>query len=89
MKTRTINEINQKIKKGKATVLTAEEISNLVREGETPQFNDVDVVTTGTCGVMSGTAAIFHIKVGEPDSFKNAGKITLNGVPGFPWPFPN
>lgn len=89
MKTRTINEINQKIKKGKATVLTAEEISNIVREGETPQFNDVDVVTTGTCGVMSGTAAIFHIKVGEPDSFKKAGKITLNGVPGFPGPCPN
>jgi putative methanogenesis marker 16 metalloprotein len=89
MKTRSIIEISQKIKKGKATILTAEEISNLVREGEEPSFNDVDVVTTGTCGVMSGTAAIIHVKVGEPGSFKKASKITLNGVPGFPGPCPN
>lgn len=89
MKKRSINEINQKIKKGQATILTAEEISNLVREGETPSFNDVDVVTTGTCGVMSGTASIFHIKVSDPGSFKKASEITLNGVPGFPGPCPN
>ncbi|HTX61942.1 MAG TPA: methanogenesis marker 16 metalloprotein [Methanobacterium sp.] len=89
MKTRSIKEINQKIGKGEATVLTAEEISDLIRDGEEPKFDDVDVVTTGTCGVMSGTAAIFHIKVGDPGSFKKAGKITLNGVPGFPGPCPN
>ena len=89
MKNRNIKEINQKIKKGIATVLTAEEISNLVRKGETPQFEDVDVVTTGTCGVMSGTAALLHIKISEPGSFKKANRITLNGVPGFPGPCPN
>jgi len=89
LKTRTITEINQKIKKGEATVLTAEEVSNLVREGNEPKVEDVDVVTTGTCGIMSGTAAIFHIKVGEPGSFKKASKILLNGVPAFPGPCPN
>lgn len=89
MKTRTITEINQKIKNGEATVLTAEEISNLVREGNEPKIEDVDVVTTGTCGIMSGTAAIFHIKVGEPGSFKKARKVLLNGVPAFPGPCPN
>lgn len=89
MKTRTITEINQKIEKGEATVLTAQEISNLVRKGEEPDFKDVDVVTTGTCGVMSGTAAILHVKVGEPGSFKKASEILLNGVPGFPGPCPN
>jgi L-aspartate semialdehyde sulfurtransferase len=89
LKSRTINEINQKIEKGEAIVFTAEEVSNMVREGEKPNIKDVDVVTTGTCGIMSGTAAIFHINVGTPGSFKKASKIFLNGVPGFPGPCPN
>ncbi|MGZ7096792.1 MAG: homocysteine biosynthesis protein, partial [Methanobacterium sp.] len=89
MNIRSIEEINQKIQRGEATVLTAEEVSNLVREGEEPKAEDVDVITTGTCGVMSGTAAIFHVKAGEPGSFKKAKKVFLNGVPGFPGPCPN
>ncbi|MGZ7160374.1 MAG: methanogenesis marker 16 metalloprotein [Methanobacterium sp.] len=89
MNIRSIEEINQKIQQGEATVLTAEEVSNLVREGKEPKVEDVDVITTGTCGVMSGTAALFHIKAGEPGSFKKAKKVLLNGVPGFPGPCPN
>ncbi|MBI5681473.1 MAG: methanogenesis marker 16 metalloprotein [Methanobacterium sp.] len=89
MNIRSIEEINQKIKRGEATVLTAEEVSNLVRGGEEPKAEDIDVITTGTCGIMSGTAAIFHVKAGEPGSFKKAKKILLNGVPGFPGPCPN
>ncbi|MGZ7069823.1 MAG: methanogenesis marker 16 metalloprotein [Methanobacterium sp.] len=89
MNIRSIEEINQKIQQGEATVLTAEEVSNLVREGKEPKAEDVDVITTGTCGVMSGTAALFHIKAGEPGSFKKAKKVLLNGVPGFPGPCPN
>lgn len=75
MKSRTLSQIKQKIKDGEATVLTAEEVSNLVREGEEPKFDDVDVVTTGTCGIMSGTAAIFHVKVGEPVHLKRPVKF--------------
>lgn len=86
---KSIHDINQKIKKGEATILTAEEVTRLVMDGEEPTVEDVDVVTTGTCGIMSGTAAIFHLPVGEPGSFKKARKITLNGVPGFPGPCPN
>lgn len=86
---RSIHDINQKIKQGEATVLTAEEVTRLVIDGEEPTVKDVDVVTTGTCGIMSGTAAIFHLPVAEPGSFKKARKITLNGVPGFPGPCPN
>lgn len=89
LKIRSIAEINQKINRGEATVLTAEEVSSLVREGKEPKAEDVDVVTTGTCGIMSGTAAILHVKVGEPGSFKKAKNILLNGVPGFPGPCPN
>jgi Uncharacterized conserved protein len=69
---RSIHDINQKIKQGEATVLTAEEVTRLVIDGEEPTVKDVDVVTTGTCGIMSGTAAIFHLPVSEPGSFKKA-----------------
>lgn len=89
MNIRSIEDINKKIEMGEATVLTAEEVSNLVREGEEPKAEDIDIVTTGTCGIMSGTAAVFHIKAGEPGSFKKAKRVLLNGVPGFPGPCPN
>ncbi len=89
MRIRSIEEINQKIKNGEATVLTAEEVSILVREGNAPEAKDVDVVTTGTCGIMSGTAAILHVPVSDPGEFKKAKNIILNGVPGFPGPCPN
>ena len=89
MQTRTIEEINKKIQGGNATVLTAEEVSILVDEGRPPKAEDVDVVTTGTCGIMSGTAAILHVPVSDPGAFKKAKKILLNGVPGFPGPCPN
>jgi L-aspartate semialdehyde sulfurtransferase len=86
---KTIQDINQKIREGKVTVLTAEEVTHLVMAGEEPLAEDVDVVTTGTCGIMSGTAAIFHLPVSEPGSFKKAKNIMLNGVPGYPGPCPN
>ena len=89
MNIRTIEDINKKIENGNATVLTAEEISNLVRDGETPKAEDVDVVTTGTCGIMSGTVAVLHVPVADPGAFKKAKSISLNGVPGFPGPCPN
>lgn len=89
MNIRSIKEINQKIEKGQATVLSAEEVSQLVREGEEPKAEDIDVITTGTCGIMSGTAAILHIPVAGPGKFKKAKTILLNGVPGFPGPCPN
>ncbi|MBP1946158.1 methanogenesis marker 16 metalloprotein [Methanobacterium petrolearium] len=86
---KTIQQINHKIKDGKANILTAEEVTQLVMGGDEPTAEDVDVVTTGTCGIMSGTAAIFHIPVAEPGTFKKAKSILLNGVPGFPGPCPN
>ncbi|MDR1820419.1 MAG: methanogenesis marker 16 metalloprotein [Methanobrevibacter sp.] len=87
--TRTIEEINKKIANGEANIFTAEEIKNSIRNEEKLSFEDVDVVTTGTCGIMSGTAAIFHIGVTEPGAFQKAKKAYLNGVPAFPGPCPN
>jgi len=45
---KTISEINEKIKAGKAVVFTAEEIIEVAREkGVKKAARDVDVVTTG------------------------------------------
>ena len=50
---RTIREINEKIKKGEAVVVTAEEIIDLVdKKGVKKAAQEVDVVTTGTFGQM-------------------------------------
>jgi putative methanogenesis marker 16 metalloprotein len=86
---RTIEEIRSKIANGKANIFTAEEIKKSINDGEELSFEDVDVVTTGTCGIMSGTAAIFHVGVTGPGEFKKAKKAYLNGVPAFPGPCPN
>lgn len=89
MEKRSISQINEKIRKNEAVVLTAEEISLLINEGEEPKFQDVDVITTGTCGLMSGTVAVFNLSLAEPGAFQKAHKIFLNGIPGFPGPCPN
>ncbi|MDD1757079.1 MAG: hypothetical protein LUQ39_09635, partial [Methanomassiliicoccales archaeon] len=48
---RTYEEINKKIRKGDAVVLTAEEVIDVVeREGIEKATKEVDVVTTGTFG---------------------------------------
>jgi len=89
MKSKTIAEINEKIANGKANIFTSQDLKELIRDDSTPNFDEVDVVTCGTCGIMSGTAAIFHLDVFEPGLFKKAKNIYLNGVPGFAGPCPN
>lgn len=78
---RTIGEINEKITNGEANIYTAEEFKKLIKNDETPSFDEVDVVTCGTCGVMSGTAAILNFIVSEPGEFIRANEVYLNGVP--------
>jgi len=87
--TRTISQINKKIEDGEAKIYTAEEFKKLIKKGDTPSFEDVDVVTTGTCGVMSGTAAILNFIVSEPGKFIRANEVLLNGVPAYAGPCPN
>ncbi|WP_407391742.1 methanogenesis marker 16 metalloprotein [Methanobrevibacter sp.] len=86
---RTIDEINQKIDDGSANIYTAEEFKKLIKQGNAPSFEEVDVVTTGTCGVMSGTAAILNFIISEPGEFIRASEVYLNGVPAYAGPCPN
>ena len=86
---RTIDEINKKIDDGSANIYTAEEFKKLIKKGDAPSFDEVDVVTCGTCGVMSGTAAILNFIISEPGEFIRASEVYLNGVPAYAGPCPN
>lgn len=89
MKTRSISQINEKIENGEANIYTAEEFKKLIKKGDAPSFEEVDVVTCGTCGVMSGTAAILNFVVSGPGEFIRAREVYLNGIPAHPGPCPN
>ncbi len=86
---KTIIGINKKIAEGKAIVCTAAELKQRIAEGERITAADVDVVTTGTFGVMSGTLAVLHLPVTGPGTFRHAEKVWMNGVPAVPGPCPN
>ena len=80
--TRTIDEINDKIKEGKAVVVTAEEIIDLVKQkGVKKAAQEVDVVTTGTFGPMCSSGAYFNIGHSNPRIKLGGGRTYLNDVP--------
>jgi L-aspartate semialdehyde sulfurtransferase len=79
---KTIAEINEKIKKGKAVVVTAEEIIELTRKkGIKKVAQEVDVVTTGTFSPMCSSGAYFNIPQPIPRMKLGGGKAFLNNVP--------
>lgn len=86
---RTIEDIQRSIKSGKAVVLTQQEISDIVRDGEKISLKDVDVVTTATRAIMSGTYAVLSFPAASPGSFVSAKEAWLNGVPACIGPCPN
>jgi len=81
---KTIEEINQKIKQGKAVVVTAEEIIGIAREkGVKQAAEEVDVVTTGTFGPMCSSGAYFNTGHAKPRLKFGGGRVTLNDVPAY------
>jgi uncharacterized protein (DUF39 family) len=75
-------EINDKISKGEAVVLTAEEFKQMARDTKPADLvRKVDVVTTGTFGPMCSSGAF--INFGHPQPSIRMEKITLNDVPVF------
>ena len=80
--TKTITEINEKIHKGQAVVVTAEEIIDVVKEkGIEKAAKEVDVVTTGTFGPMCSSGAFINIGHAKPRIKLGGGKVYLNDVP--------
>jgi len=79
---KTFDEINEKIRSGKAVVLTAEEVVKLGREkGVKHVAETVDVVTTGTFGPMCSSGAFLNF--GHSDPPIKMQKVWLNDVPVF------
>lgn len=81
---KTIREINEKIKKGEAVVVTAEEVIDLVgKKGVRKASEEVDVVTTGTFGPMCSSGAYFNIGHSKPKIKIGGGTCKLNDVPAY------
>lgn len=79
---KTVAEINERIKKGEAVVLTAEEVIEFAeKHGIEKTAREVDVVTTGTFGPMCSSAAYFNLGHSKPRIKLGGGTATLNGVP--------
>ena len=78
---KTIKEINEKIKQGKAVVVTAEEVIDCVKKkGIKKAAQEVDVVTTGTFGPMCSSGAYFNIGHTKPRIKLGGGRVYLNDV---------
>ena len=58
VKAKTIEEITRRITAGKAVILTGDELNKMTKSGEKVKWDDIDVVTSATCGLMSGTIAV-------------------------------
>lgn len=86
---RSVLDIQGRIDRREARVYTAKEFKDLVRQGKRPALGEVDVVTAGTFGVVSGTLAVLCIPVCGPGEFRHAEKVSLNGVPANVGPCPN
>lgn len=79
---KTYEEINEKIKKGSAVVLTAEEVVSMAKKLKPSEIaKKVDVVTTATFGPMCSSGAF--INVGHSSPPIRMQKVTLNDVPAY------
>lgn len=81
---KTIQEINEKIAKGQAVVVTAKEVIGLVeKKGVTRAAQEIDVVTTGTFGPMCSSGAFLNVGHSKPRIKFGGGKVYLNDVPAY------
>jgi L-aspartate semialdehyde sulfurtransferase len=79
---KTLKEINDKIKEGRAVVVTAEEMIDVVeRHGDVEAARKIDVVTTGTFGPMCSSGAF--INFGHTSPRIRASKVWLNDVAAY------
>ncbi len=82
MTIKSYEEINEKIRTGRAVVLTAAEVAEMGRTATPGEIvRKVDVVTTATFGAMCSSGAI--INFGHADPPIRMEKIRINGVPAY------
>ncbi len=76
---KTFQEINEKIRQGKAVVVTAEDvISRVEAQGLSDTAKEVDVVTTGTFGPMCSSGAFLNL--GHTTPRMKFSRVYLNSV---------
>jgi uncharacterized protein (DUF39 family) len=81
---KTIAEINERIRRGQAVVVTAEEVIGLVEEkGSKRAAQEVDVVTTGTFAPMCSSGAYLNVGHSKPRIKFGGGRVYLNDVPAY------
>lgn len=86
---RPFSEILRCIEQGTSVVMTSQEVCELAASGNKEELKSVDVVTTATRAVMSGTYALLSFAVAEPHSFLRARMVWMNGIPAQVGPCPN
>ena len=86
---RKLSEIRNKISSGTANVITVQEFITQINTGEHITFEDVDVITTATKGLMSGIMGVFSFRLSPPKTLRKFTEISINGIPAFPGPCPN
>jgi uncharacterized protein (DUF39 family) len=81
---KTVAEINERIRKGQAVVVTAEEVTDIVnKKGMEKTAQEVDVVTTGTFGPMCSSGAYLNTGHSRPRIKLGGGSVYLNDVPAY------
>jgi uncharacterized protein (DUF39 family) len=79
---KTIQEINRKIKQGKVVVVSADEMTEIVKKkGPAKAAQEIDVVTTGTFAPMCSSGAFINFGHTKPTT--KAAKVWLNDVPAY------
>lgn len=80
--TKTIQDINARIRSGDVVVVTADEIKGIVKaEGAAEAARRVDVVTTGTFAPMCSSGAFLNFGHSAPPI--KASRVWLNRVPAY------
>ncbi len=79
---KTVDEINERIKDGSVSVVTADRMSEIVAElGPSRASEEVDVVTTGTFGAMCSSGAFLNF--GHSDPPMKLVDVRLNAVEAY------
>ncbi|RJQ67547.1 MAG: hypothetical protein C4519_24075 [Desulfobacteraceae bacterium] len=79
---KSFQEINARIKSGQVVVVTAEEMTKIVKDkGPEAAAREIDVVTTGTFAPMCSSGALINFGHSVPGI--KASAVTINNVPAY------
>ncbi|MHC1588190.1 MAG: methanogenesis marker 16 metalloprotein, partial [Methermicoccaceae archaeon] len=83
----SVSKIKEKLERGDGVVVSAQELKQMVRDGE--RLDEVDVITCATRAVMSGTMLVLSFRAAERNEFVKAREMWVGGIPAHVGPCPN